>query len=227
MKGKLIISTAPRAEMDKNTRRTRTVQTVDMLMLGTRKRMPAMKVQRAKIMIPAMTGRGVCVEGIAGSRPRPRTSSSSLVLLFDAPATPEWLVFMARGQRMRIREEQTKENVHKAPVETTSAILWKSKKPAKTQAGAARISKDRAGAPKRFTRTRVAGRRPSCAMAKHKRGCARTQPITVVKVFPSAPMATSTASQCRPRSSAAEANGAVWLMSVYFTNPVKTVATQQ
>jgi hypothetical protein len=24
---------------------------------------------------------------------------------------PEWLVFMARGQRMRIREEQTKENV--------------------------------------------------------------------------------------------------------------------
>mmetsp|Transcript_68012 Transcript_68012/g.106810 ORF Transcript_68012/g.106810 Transcript_68012/m.106810 type:complete len:224 (-) Transcript_68012:398-1069(-) len=223
MKGKLIISIAPRAQMDKNTRRTRTVQTVDMLP-GTRKRMPAMKVHMAKIMIPAMTGRGVCVEGIAGSRPR--TPSSSLLPLFDA-AAPELLVFMARGQRMRIREEQTKEKVHKAPVETTSAILWKSKKAAKTHAGAARISKDRAGAPNLFTRTRVAGRRPSCAMAKHNRGCARTHPMTVVKVFPSAPMATSTASQCRPRSSAADAKGAVWLMSVYLTNPVKTVATLQ
>ena len=45
----------------------------------------------------------------------------------------------------------------------------------------------------------------------------RNRQVTVVKVFPSAPMATSTASQCRPRSSAAEANGAVWLMSVYLT----------
>ena len=45
----------------------------------------------------------------------------------------------------------------------------------------------------------------------------RSGQVTVVKVFPSAPMATSTASQCRPRSSAAEANGAVWLMSVYLT----------
>ena len=43
----------------------------------------------------------------------------------------------------------------------------------------------------------------------------RSGQVTVVKVFPSAPMATSTASQCR--SSAAEANGAVWLMSVYLT----------
>ena len=38
----------------------------------------------------------------------------------------------------------------------------------------------------------------------------------VVSVFPNAPMATSKASQRRPRNSAAEAKGAVLLMSVYL-----------
>ena len=40
--------------------------------------------------------------------------------------------------------------------------------------------------------------------------------VSVVNVFPNAPMDTSNANQCKPRSSAAWANGATFAMSVYL-----------